>query len=420
MAPEQLAGEKASRQSDIYALGLVLYQLFTGKDAFPGETLEKIVRQRQKGAPERISSIVKGVDPAVERIILNCPQREPDLRPRTVLNVSAALPGSDPLAAANRRGRDALPRDGGCRRRSAPDPRRLAVGHCVAIVVGWVAIGFLLHQGTVLAFTPLDKSHEVMAERARQIVSKLGYASPPVDSAYWYEANRDFLRYHAQKGPGQQPVEQFWADLPGVWQFTYRQSPQPLVTGSETAPVSVSDPPRDMPGMIAVQLDARGRLLYFEAVPPRIEDASSTSEPDWTVALTEAGIDAKSLTEASPRFLPVVGFDRRAYGEHWKVGTIAAALGVHHETVRAALVNDTQGLRRGTCRTTQLDPYLPFIRDTGRSDSGRRARGAEDEANRGAGAFEHGTAQIVVDQGARDAGQVSRASTWPRRKLSSV
>ena len=50
---------------------------------------------------------------------------------------------------------------------------------------------------------------------------------------------------------------------------------------------------------------------------------------------------------------------RLYYGEHWKVGTIAAALGVHHETVRAALVNDTQGVRRGTCRATQLDPYLP-------------------------------------------------------------
>ena len=55
---------------------------------------------------------------------------------------------------------------------------------------------------------------------------------------------------------------------------------------------------------------------------------------------------------------------RLYYGEHWKVGTIAAALGVHHDTVRAALVNDTQGVRRGTCRATQLDPYLPFLRDT--------------------------------------------------------
>jgi transposase len=55
---------------------------------------------------------------------------------------------------------------------------------------------------------------------------------------------------------------------------------------------------------------------------------------------------------------------RLYYGEHWKVGTIAAALGVHHDTVRAAIVHDTQGLRRGTCRPTLLDPYLPFLRDT--------------------------------------------------------
>jgi transposase len=55
---------------------------------------------------------------------------------------------------------------------------------------------------------------------------------------------------------------------------------------------------------------------------------------------------------------------RLYYGEHWKVGTIAAALGVHHDTVRAALAHDTQGVRRGTCRATQLDPYLPVMRDT--------------------------------------------------------
>jgi transposase len=54
---------------------------------------------------------------------------------------------------------------------------------------------------------------------------------------------------------------------------------------------------------------------------------------------------------------------RLYYGEHWKVGTIAAGLGVHHETVRAALA-DTHAVRRGACRSTQLDPYLSFVRET--------------------------------------------------------
>ena len=56
---------------------------------------------------------------------------------------------------------------------------------------------------------------------------------------------------------------------------------------------------------------------------------------------------------------------RRLYfGEHWKVGTIAAALGIYHETVRAALQHETGGLRRGVSRPSALDPFLPFIRDT--------------------------------------------------------
>ncbi len=55
---------------------------------------------------------------------------------------------------------------------------------------------------------------------------------------------------------------------------------------------------------------------------------------------------------------------RLSFGEHWKIGTIAAALGVHHETVRAALQHEAGGLRRGVSRPSALDPFLPFIRDT--------------------------------------------------------
>ena len=55
---------------------------------------------------------------------------------------------------------------------------------------------------------------------------------------------------------------------------------------------------------------------------------------------------------------------RLFYGEHWKVGTIAAQLGLHHETVRAAVERETGGFRCDACRPSIVDPYLPFIRDT--------------------------------------------------------
>ena len=55
---------------------------------------------------------------------------------------------------------------------------------------------------------------------------------------------------------------------------------------------------------------------------------------------------------------------RLYYGEHWKLGTIAAQLGLHRETVRAAVERGAGSVRRGACRPSALDPYLPFIRDT--------------------------------------------------------
>ncbi len=55
---------------------------------------------------------------------------------------------------------------------------------------------------------------------------------------------------------------------------------------------------------------------------------------------------------------------RLHYGEHWKIGTIAAQLGLHPETVRAAIERETGAGRPGVCRPSALDPYLPFIRET--------------------------------------------------------
>ena len=55
---------------------------------------------------------------------------------------------------------------------------------------------------------------------------------------------------------------------------------------------------------------------------------------------------------------------RLYYGEHWKMGTIAVQLGLHRETVRAAVEYETGGVRRGVCRPSALDPFLPLIRNT--------------------------------------------------------
>ena len=100
MAPEQLAGDAATVKSDLYALGLVLYELFTGKRPFVATDPRELARLQQETEPTTPSSHVEGFDPAVEGVILRCLRKDPRERPSSALSVAAALPGGDPLAAA--------------------------------------------------------------------------------------------------------------------------------------------------------------------------------------------------------------------------------------------------------------------------------------------------------------------------------
>ena len=110
MSPEQLAGREVTIKSDIYALGLVLYEMFTGRPAYKAETLAELIRLREESRPADISSVVRDLDPAIERVILRCLDAEPKNRPVSALAISAALPGGDPLAAALAAGETPRPR----------------------------------------------------------------------------------------------------------------------------------------------------------------------------------------------------------------------------------------------------------------------------------------------------------------------
>src|SRR5438445_13707905 len=90
MAPEQLAGKEVTTRSDIYALGLVLYEVFTGKRVF-GEKSSG-TRGHGESTPSRPSSVVRDLDPIVDRVILRCLETEPGARPATVLAVARRCP----------------------------------------------------------------------------------------------------------------------------------------------------------------------------------------------------------------------------------------------------------------------------------------------------------------------------------------
>src|SRR5439155_19154264 len=100
MAPEQLAGGAITPRSDLYSLGLVLYEMFTGRRALEGRNVAELIARREQAGIIVPSELVRDLDPASERAIMRCLQPDPAMRPASALAVAAALPGGDPLAAA--------------------------------------------------------------------------------------------------------------------------------------------------------------------------------------------------------------------------------------------------------------------------------------------------------------------------------
>jgi predicted Ser/Thr protein kinase len=319
MSPEQLEGRGLTTRSDLYSLGLVLYELFTGKRAFDAPSLPELLRLRQSDTqPSAPSSHVKDLDPSVERLIFRCLERDPDQRPATALQVAAALPGGDPLAAALAAGETpspemvaAAPKEGAL--------RPLLAASLLAAVLLSLALVFLLSGDLqIIRNVPMEKSPEVLAENARAVIRAAGQAGAPVDSAYGFQFDIELYRYLSDHDRTLKRFEGVKVGQPDLYQFWYRQSPQPLapLEGSDVTP---DDPdPRLYTGMADVQLDTTGRLIELRVVPPEVEQAVSSSpaaEVDWAPLFAEAGLDLSKFAPAEPRWVPHTYADRRAAWE---------------------------------------------------------------------------------------------------------
>jgi eukaryotic-like serine/threonine-protein kinase len=305
MAPEQLAGRGASVRSDVYSLGLVLYELYTGRKAFDGATMGELRRKHAEVAPLSPSTISPGFDPVVERVILRCLEKDPATRPASAAQVAAALPGGDPLAAAIAAGETPSPEMvAAAGQRGVIRPataRRLLLALAAALTLAVL----LTPESNIASFVGVEKSPEVLRERAREILQGAGLEAKPADFSNSFFTDTDFLDWAAAHGGLGRDLSR---DAIG---FEYRQASRPLVPGNiQTGPfpqprVSEWDPPPLEAGMAEVVVDPRGRLVMLAIVPPERESESAApSETDWDFLFRQAGLDPTRFTRVEPRWTP--------------------------------------------------------------------------------------------------------------------
>ena len=324
MAPEQLRGSEVTAKSDIYALGLVLYELFTGKKPYEAKSIPELIQLQEAQSSITMTSMAADIDPAVEKIIKRCLHPDPAMRPSSPLAIAAALPGGDPLAAALAAGETISPELLAASGKREPVPFKYTFPVLVIVLLVLIARPFVGQVIYNVNYGPASMPPEVLAQKARDNAAMLGYTDRPADSAHFVRYNNGYMSWVNQKEIKQPEWKKLFHNEPALL-LRYRQSPRLLIAPPDGS-VTESRPPQDVSGMWSMEVDSRGLLRRFEAVPPQfVERGSEAPKPfDPEPAFKAAGLEIAKFTEVPPQWTPTSGYDsRRAWkGKHPMISEI--------------------------------------------------------------------------------------------------
>jgi len=300
MAPEQIARQAITTKTDVYALGLVLYEMFTGRRAVEGV------------AP---STVVPDLDPAIERVILRCLERDPARRPPSALAVAVALPGSNLLAAAIARGETPSPDMVAAAGETGIMSPAIGAACLAGVVAGLFLLAPFARDISLIGLTTIEMSPQALTERAHAVLRDLGYTQPPAEEAVGYASDLDYLQYIDEHDRSPDRWRALATSQPAALVFWYRQSPQPLVPVGGAFVVSRQNPPPTRSGMVSLTLDQKGRLVSLLAIPAQAgaaRDLRADGSVDWTTLFADAGLPQSRFSAAEPRWTPPVYAEARA------------------------------------------------------------------------------------------------------------
>jgi len=314
MAPEQYSGQRADERSDLYALGLVLYEVFTGKRAFEADTPEEMTRRRES-SPASPSSLLPDLDPAIERVVMRCLQVDPARRPSSAFAVAAALPGGDPLAEALAAGEVPSIEMVAAAGKTGRVRPLVGVACLLAAAAGLVLYSTVGVRRSLHAWEPMPRAPLLLEDRAREVLAAAGWTEAPGDETHGFLADTSVLRWIAAEDSTAGRWRRLGDRRPGAMVFWYRRSPEHLRPWNPDVLRSYTDPPQTLSGMVRVQLDPQGRLLSLAGVPPQQESAPGQGETappaDWSAIIAAAGLDPAQLAPAEPEWVPESFADER-------------------------------------------------------------------------------------------------------------
>ncbi|MDX2472167.1 MAG: serine/threonine-protein kinase [Candidatus Krumholzibacteria bacterium] len=305
MAPEQLAGREVTVRSDIFSLGLVLYETFTGQPAIRGNSLAEIQSVHQQATLTNPSTLVEQVDDMVEQVILRCLEKEPLTRPQSALAVAAALPGGDPLAAALAAGETPSPKmvaDAGTAGGLRPV---LALGALMAVILVLVLSVHNAHFEKLDSKVPLDTPPGELAARSLQTLADLGIENPGRHRRFGFTEARRYLAWLSDQEPPADAAILESGSPPGAG-FWFRYSPSEMQPSNfNYSHVTMHDPVQSEPEQGKLWLDLQGNLRGLEIIPGRNIE-TDRSPVSWSVLFAAAGMDLATFEPTEPIRSPLV------------------------------------------------------------------------------------------------------------------
>ena len=283
--------------------------MLTGKQAFEADSVRNLIKKHQSETPTNPSAFVQNLDPIVEQVIFRCLEKNPQARPASALQVALALPGGNPLEAAIAAGETPSPEMVAAAPKKGALRPATAIALLAVVLISIFLVTLMSKRTQLHRHIPLDKSSEVLAERSRELAEKFGYRA--FDAHYGFVRESEYLEYVRDNDKSPTRWQKLPSGQPAVVHFWHRQSPEPLAPFNGFAVFS-DDPPNVVPGMTLTRLDTRGRLIFFDGVPPQADDAgAATKNFDWASVFKEAGFNLNDFQETESAWTPPRAFDER-------------------------------------------------------------------------------------------------------------